>query len=488
MGADLQIADSGAFSGVARRLGREIRRLASRALDVLYPPTCLACRAATDSHGALCPRCWSAMRFIERPFCERLGTPFEQDLGEGLLSPQAIADPPVYRPRARRRPVRGRAGAQARPPAQIFRPRRTRAPIARWMARAGADVLAEADVLAPVPLHPMQLWRRRFNQAAALAREVARQSGKPCDRRRARARQADAEPGRPEPRAAGGERPGGVSRRRRHGGARTQDRARRRRADLGRNRQRRLARASEGRARRTSMCSCSPGLLRRRDCPYSRKIVKLGLVRLKVPPIVIYTKSCCPYCHAAKALLRRKGAPFEEISVDGDRVGADGDGGESGRTLDRAADLHRRTAISAAATICMISRPRASSTAAGGLTDDQIRARLRRGTCVRQLVSRQRRVRDAAQRGLVACPECGSTEVEKAIMAPAVVGGERIALETAGRGADRRPSPPGARHGARICAARSRRTPTTSAQSFPKSPARSTTATSPSARSEARRA
>ena len=38
-------------------------------------------------------------------------------------------------------------------------------------------------------------------------------------------------------------------------------------------------------------------------------------------PIVIYTKSTCPFCHAAKALLARKGAPFEEISVDGDRVG-----------------------------------------------------------------------------------------------------------------------------------------------------------------------
>jgi glutaredoxin 3 len=40
-----------------------------------------------------------------------------------------------------------------------------------------------------------------------------------------------------------------------------------------------------------------------------------------VPPILIYTKSSCPYCHAAKALLEAKAAPFEEISVDGDRVG-----------------------------------------------------------------------------------------------------------------------------------------------------------------------
>ena len=40
-----------------------------------------------------------------------------------------------------------------------------------------------------------------------------------------------------------------------------------------------------------------------------------------MPPIVIYTKSWCPYCHEAKALLRSKGALFEEIGVDGDRAG-----------------------------------------------------------------------------------------------------------------------------------------------------------------------
>ena len=40
-----------------------------------------------------------------------------------------------------------------------------------------------------------------------------------------------------------------------------------------------------------------------------------------MPPILIYTKSTCPYCHAAKDLLKKKGAPFEEIGVDGDRTG-----------------------------------------------------------------------------------------------------------------------------------------------------------------------
>jgi len=36
--------------------------------------------------------------------------------------------------------------------------------------------------------------------------------------------------------------------------------------------------------------------------------------------IIIYTKSTCAYCHAAKDLLRKKGAAYEEVPVDGDRA------------------------------------------------------------------------------------------------------------------------------------------------------------------------
>jgi ComF family protein len=47
------------------------------------------------------------------------------------------------------------------------------------MARASADLLADADLIVPVPLHPLRLWRRRFNQAAVLAHGIGRPSGKP---------------------------------------------------------------------------------------------------------------------------------------------------------------------------------------------------------------------------------------------------------------------------------------------------------------------
>ncbi|MCZ8315590.1 glutaredoxin 3 [Phreatobacter sp.] len=34
-----------------------------------------------------------------------------------------------------------------------------------------------------------------------------------------------------------------------------------------------------------------------------------------MPEIVVYTKDFCPYCHAAKALLHKKGAAFTEIDI-----------------------------------------------------------------------------------------------------------------------------------------------------------------------------
>jgi len=163
------------------RLTYALVRTARAALDTLYPPICLACRAATAEAGALCPSCWRAMRFIERPFCDRLGTPFEHDLGEGLLSPQAVTDPPVFqRARAVARFEDGPARRLVHRLKYSDRGELAR-PMGAWMARAGADVLAEADAIAPVPLHARRLWARRFNQAAALAREIARRTGKPFE-------------------------------------------------------------------------------------------------------------------------------------------------------------------------------------------------------------------------------------------------------------------------------------------------------------------
>ena len=146
-----------------------MRALGRAALNVIYPPSCMACRAAIDASGALCPRCWSAVRFIERPYCERLGTPFAQDFGQSLISPQAFADPPAYN--CARAVARFEEGPVRHLVHRLKYGDRMElaGSMGLWMARAGEDILAQADVLVPVPLHRRKLFHRGFNQSMALA-------------------------------------------------------------------------------------------------------------------------------------------------------------------------------------------------------------------------------------------------------------------------------------------------------------------------------
>jgi ComF family protein len=160
---------------------RRVRAAAARALDVLYPAACPACFAPVARNGFLCAPCWASTPFIERPFCERSGAPFAQDLGDGLFSPEVIADPPVW---SRARAVARYEDGPAR--RLVHRLKygdriELAGPMGAWMARAGAELLADADLLVPVPLHRGRLFARRFNQAAELAAAVSRACGAPAN-------------------------------------------------------------------------------------------------------------------------------------------------------------------------------------------------------------------------------------------------------------------------------------------------------------------
>jgi ComF family protein len=158
-------------------LGRGLRAGLRGVLDLALPPLCPACREPVEDQ-ALCATCWSKLSFIARPYCERLGIPFAYDPGPGLLSMQAIADPPAYH-RARAA-VRYDDIARALVHAYKYGDRLDLAPtLGRWTASAGRELLAEADALVPVPLHWRRLWARRFNQSASLAQAVSAVSDVP---------------------------------------------------------------------------------------------------------------------------------------------------------------------------------------------------------------------------------------------------------------------------------------------------------------------
>lgn len=175
-------------AGRAARLGGVLVRALRATADVIVPPLCLGCRNPLGSHDALCAACWRQIRFIRAPLCDRLGIPLPYDpsrdfadaAGAPIVSAGALAEPPDW--------GRARAVAQFGPVmrdlihAFKYADRHdARALFGRWLAGAGAEILADADALVPVPLHRWRLMSRKFNQAAMLAREVSRVTGVPAD-------------------------------------------------------------------------------------------------------------------------------------------------------------------------------------------------------------------------------------------------------------------------------------------------------------------
>ena len=98
--------------------------------------------------------------------------------GPGLLSMEAIANPPAYN--------RARAVARYDDVASTlvhslkYSDRLDLSPMmGRWMARAGRELLADADALVSVPLHWRRRWARRYNQSAVLAGAISAICGVP---------------------------------------------------------------------------------------------------------------------------------------------------------------------------------------------------------------------------------------------------------------------------------------------------------------------
>jgi ComF family protein len=173
------MADFASIAVVPRfKRAADVTRAALRwALDLALPRLCAVCREPVEGQG-LCPACWSKLSFITRPYCERLGIPFVYDPGPGILSMEAIADPPAYR-RARAA-VRFDETSRALVHALKYGDRLDLAPMmGRWLGQAGRELLQDADALVPVPLHWRRRWARRFNQSAMLAAAVSAASGVP---------------------------------------------------------------------------------------------------------------------------------------------------------------------------------------------------------------------------------------------------------------------------------------------------------------------
>jgi ComF family protein len=163
---------------LAAALPARLRRWGRAVVDGVLPPRCLACGATVDAVDALCPKCWSSMTFFAPPWCALCGLPFPHPMGEGAICGACASQPPSwdlarsvfrYDRHSRRLVLMLKHGDQTH----------LAGAFGRWMHRAGNEVLAEADLLVPVPLHWTRLFGRRFNQAAILAQAIRAVGGPP---------------------------------------------------------------------------------------------------------------------------------------------------------------------------------------------------------------------------------------------------------------------------------------------------------------------
>lgn len=160
----------------ATSLRRTARHAARRALDTILPPRCLGCGAVIDRQGALCPTCWSGIDFLSAPLCAVCGLPFEVDVGPDALCGACLREPPPF---DRARAVMRYSDASRRLVLGFKHGDRTEGAAAygAWLARAGAELIADTDMIVPVPLHRWRLFLRRYNQAALLAHALGRAKG-----------------------------------------------------------------------------------------------------------------------------------------------------------------------------------------------------------------------------------------------------------------------------------------------------------------------
>lgn len=145
--------------------------------DLLFPPLCIACREPLGEGQGFCPSCWSRITFLDGPMCDCCGLPFGVDPGAGTRCAVCLAKPPSF-DRARaivaydessRSPILALKHADRLDLVPGF---------AQWLLRTGKSLVDECELIVPVPLHRTRLWRRRYNQAAELARALGRQTGK----------------------------------------------------------------------------------------------------------------------------------------------------------------------------------------------------------------------------------------------------------------------------------------------------------------------
>ena len=144
-------------------------------VDLAFPPRCPLCGEGLLAQSGLCAPCWNELAIPGEPACSLCQRPFPDGVHEGSVCAPCLAAPPrhdgiaaatLYNDASRQLVLSFKRGRHI-----------ALAPLMARLMAAQMHIAGEDWLLVPVPLHRWRLWRRGFNQAALLAREIARVRG-----------------------------------------------------------------------------------------------------------------------------------------------------------------------------------------------------------------------------------------------------------------------------------------------------------------------
>jgi ComF family protein len=157
-------------------LQKRVSGVLGLAVDTVLPPRCIVSGQMVERQGMIAPEIWAGLVFIAEPFCATCGFPFDFEVDKDSLCASCLANPPPYTSArsalkygdVSRDMILGFKHADKTHAVRAFIP---------WLKRAGAEMLKDADMLVPVPLHYFRLITRRYNQSAVIANALSHETG-----------------------------------------------------------------------------------------------------------------------------------------------------------------------------------------------------------------------------------------------------------------------------------------------------------------------
>ncbi|MEO6182037.1 MAG: ComF family protein [Verrucomicrobiota bacterium] len=145
-------------------------------LNFFYPSICQICAAhrATPEEGYVCVDCWSEVQFLQAPFCERCGLPFEGNITNSFECSNCV-EMEFHFSSARSAVVASGLVLEVIHRYKYLRALWFEPFLADLLVRQAKPILAKGnwDLIVPVPLHHLKKREREFNQAERLANQLS---------------------------------------------------------------------------------------------------------------------------------------------------------------------------------------------------------------------------------------------------------------------------------------------------------------------------